>query len=403
MRRRNSSAWRISVEVHVGAVGKPADPLRSGGVTNRPTLDGLRGLAAYIVFASHVSNETGLWQKLMGEGGGQLGVMLFFVLSGYLMAAIYIDRPFRVDHVGSYAIHRVARVVPLYYLAVLIAACAGLLGVATPVTPANLLAHLGFVRGADVFWTIPVELQFYALFVVLWWVNARAKRILTIALGVGVVAALALRLDPSWFATLPFHVAYFLAGVLVSRILPLDTPASRSVGWAAVLVVGLAACFLLFPNIAATVFGTQRPVDIYYFMLMWTDPLCLVAAVAVLVAVLKSSLATVILGNRFMVHSGKISYSVYLLHLPIITGLMALTPLARWPVAFLVSAFALTVAVSDLSFRLIEAPARRRLNRLGPALFRGDGERGRWGGPHRVGDAVAPRVGHGASGDNPVP
>jgi peptidoglycan/LPS O-acetylase OafA/YrhL len=40
-------------------------------VTHRATLDGLRGLAAYIVFASHVSNETGLWRKLMGEGGEQ--------------------------------------------------------------------------------------------------------------------------------------------------------------------------------------------------------------------------------------------------------------------------------------------------------------------------------------------
>jgi len=313
---------------------------------------------------------------LMGEGGGQLGVMLFFVLSGYLMGAIYIDRPFRFDNAYSYAVHRVARVVPLYYFAVLIAACAALAGIATPVDSANLLSHLAFVHGNSVFWTVPVELQFYALFVALWWVNARSKRILAIAIVAAIVAALALRLNTSWFATLPFHVAYFLAGAMVSRLLPLDTPASTSVGWAAVLVGGLLACFLLFPNIAATAFGSKRPVDSYYFMQMWIDPLCLITAICILVATLKSTLATAILGNRFMVYSGKISYSVYLLHLPIITGLIVLTPLAQRPVVFLVTALALTIAASHLSFQFIEAPARRRVNRLGPALLRGGGEPG---------------------------
>jgi peptidoglycan/LPS O-acetylase OafA/YrhL len=74
-----------------------------------------------------------------------------------------------------------------------------------------------------------------------------------------------------------------------------------------------------------------------------------------------------------MVYSGKISYSVYLLHLPIITGLVALTPLAQWPVVFLVVAFALTVAASHLSFLLIESPARRNVNRLASAFYPGDG------------------------------
>jgi peptidoglycan/LPS O-acetylase OafA/YrhL len=157
--------------------------------------------------------------------------------------------------------------------------------------------------------------------------------------------------------------------VLVSRVLPLDSPSSTAIVWAAVLV----ACFLLFPNISATAFGSH-PLGEQYCMLMWIDPLCLIAAVCVLAATLKSTLATAVLGNRFLVYSGRISYSVYLLHLPIITRLIALTPLAQWPVVFLAIAFALTVAASHLSFQFIEAPARQRVNRLDPALFRGDGK-----------------------------
>jgi len=86
----------------------------------RPELDGLRGVAALIVLLSHVSNKTGLWGGIFGRGGGQIGVMLFFVLSGYLMGMLYLDRPFRRIEVQRYVVHRGARIVPLYYLIVLL-------------------------------------------------------------------------------------------------------------------------------------------------------------------------------------------------------------------------------------------------------------------------------------------
>ena len=56
-----------------------------------PVLNGLRGLAVMIVFASHASNI--FYQgEIVGWGGGQLGVMLFFMLSGFLMAHLYAGR-----------------------------------------------------------------------------------------------------------------------------------------------------------------------------------------------------------------------------------------------------------------------------------------------------------------------
>ena len=72
---------------------------------NIPALDGLRGLAAVIVLVSHVSNNVGLWGGVLGHGGGQIGVMIFFVLSGYLMGFLYLDRPFNSAEVWSYAVH----------------------------------------------------------------------------------------------------------------------------------------------------------------------------------------------------------------------------------------------------------------------------------------------------------
>jgi peptidoglycan/LPS O-acetylase OafA/YrhL len=47
--------------------------------------------------------------------------MIFFVLSGYLMGFLYLDRPFNSAEVWSYAVHRGARVLPLFYTVVILA------------------------------------------------------------------------------------------------------------------------------------------------------------------------------------------------------------------------------------------------------------------------------------------
>jgi peptidoglycan/LPS O-acetylase OafA/YrhL len=80
-----------------------------------PALDGLRGMAALMVVVSHVSNSTDLWGNLLGNGGGQVGVMIFFVLSGYLIGALYLGQPFTLANVWEYGVRRVARVVPAFY------------------------------------------------------------------------------------------------------------------------------------------------------------------------------------------------------------------------------------------------------------------------------------------------
>jgi hypothetical protein len=42
-------------------------------------LNSLRGLAALIVVISHFSNHSHLFNGMLGQGAGQLGVMLFFI------------------------------------------------------------------------------------------------------------------------------------------------------------------------------------------------------------------------------------------------------------------------------------------------------------------------------------
>ena len=66
-------------------------------------LDGLRGLAALLVVYSHAGQQ-GLVPK--NTGTGQIGVMLFFILSGFLMGWLYGRRRLSLAQWADYACSR---------------------------------------------------------------------------------------------------------------------------------------------------------------------------------------------------------------------------------------------------------------------------------------------------------
>ena len=83
-------------------------PIRADQI---PALNGLRALAAYVVVISHFSSKSHFldypfWQS------GRLGVMIFFMLSGFLMGHLYIETPLSAGSLGKFFSRRLARVVP---------------------------------------------------------------------------------------------------------------------------------------------------------------------------------------------------------------------------------------------------------------------------------------------------
>ncbi|WP_225768031.1 acyltransferase [Inquilinus sp. Marseille-Q2685] len=99
------------------------EPLRPDRRT--ATLDGLRGFLALSVFAAHLALthryiETGAWQPLPPGFHtllAQAGVMLFFMITGFLFWGKLLDSRGRPDWTGLY-IGRVFRIGPMYLLAV---------------------------------------------------------------------------------------------------------------------------------------------------------------------------------------------------------------------------------------------------------------------------------------------
>jgi peptidoglycan/LPS O-acetylase OafA/YrhL len=72
-----------------------------------------------------------------------------------------------------------------------------------------------------------------------------------------------------------------------------------------------------------------------------------------------------------MMYLGKISYSVYLLHFPVIELLLRFTSLSTHPVSFLVVTLPVTGCVASISYWIVEQPGSK-LVRCAAAYIGGD-------------------------------
>ncbi|THB83181.1 acyltransferase, partial [Pantoea allii] len=158
-------------------------------------LEGLRGIASLWVLVGHISLLVHCHITLISSPG--IGVDLFILLSGYLMAKNYVERqqkePWQsAETIKKFWIRRFFRIAPLYYLLLIIALIYGpwfgemrdtiahfYSGTATESSRytdqslANILTHFSFLFGLlpeygfntvlpD--WSIGLEMQFYVLF-----------------------------------------------------------------------------------------------------------------------------------------------------------------------------------------------------------------------------------------------
>jgi peptidoglycan/LPS O-acetylase OafA/YrhL len=199
-------------------------------------LNSLRGFAAIIVIVSHYSNRTNLLNSILGSGAGQIGVMLFFILSGFLMSYLYINKDFSKENVSKFVIARIARVVPLFLIIVVSSYVLNLLGISgifydIP-NKVRFLLHAGFIWGTAVLWTIPVEIQFYAMFVCFWRLKSKKCSqmyllitaifiaVVTLGFPVKFVNILGETFALNLFRSLPYFFAGMVFGHLYSRWTP---------------------------------------------------------------------------------------------------------------------------------------------------------------------------------------
>lgn len=150
-----------------------------------PALDGIRGFAALLIMFLHFmpsykwTAHPFLFLLKKASIIGQLGVPLFFVLSGFLITRILINSKNKENYFKSFYIKRALRIFPLYYLYLIISFF--LIPILTKLPPVTwklswfyyfYLQNIAITfnwRAADLphLWSLAVEEHFYFVWPVL--------------------------------------------------------------------------------------------------------------------------------------------------------------------------------------------------------------------------------------------
>ncbi len=150
------------------------------------TLDGLRAFAILFVLLSHSSWKYNAQITIkLGDANfhnliynGWVGVDLFFVLSGFLIASQLLGRSLIENNLGAFMARRFFRIAPTYYVAIFLTLFSYyIIPLAGTVSITDLIAkwwfaifaHAIFLHdyiGRDpgingLFWSIPIEIKFY--------------------------------------------------------------------------------------------------------------------------------------------------------------------------------------------------------------------------------------------------
>ena len=312
-----------------------ASRTRRLGLQRIPALDGLRAVAIVMVIGYHVDRRL--------VPAGSWGVVLFFVLSGYLITRLLCAETDRDGHIDMrrFYLRRAFRLLPA-----LMVMCLVLLAVGTAwsqVVPAlGYYANYARVAGVDIgplthTWSLAVEEHFYLLWPLL--IGAVPARHRLRVVGLLAVVAVAWRataigvMSPSWvYNATDTNAAALLAGCYLGVARPRPLPGA---GWAIPTLVAL----MFLP-----VFGAEGAGSAWGGFVVIT-----LGVIALQHAIARPRW----LETPVLVWLGKISYGLYLWHY-----LFLRTDLPVW------AALALAVATAAASWYLVETPVRRLRERL---------------------------------------
>ena len=353
-------------------------------MTYRPDIDGLRAVAVIAVILFHLNAN---WLP-----GGFLGVDIFFVISGYLIGGIlYRELSTGTFSLKRFYLRRMRRILPAFFAVVIFTLIVGaqlMVPGSDEWNTARSSAKWSVFFGGNFFsalntdyfaptvevqplnhlWSLAVEEQFYFIYpLILWAIMGIIKRILpsasssltrcvNVVLTALAIASFALAFLPISLhgtALVPYYLPHLRFGeLLIGAILAVAVaqgnlqPSAKTatfVGSLSILV--LIACLVLpFPNTTPWFPG-------------FAAALPCIASAGIIYAGARPYWFASALSHRAVVFVGKISYSLYLWHWPLLA--FAHYALGRELSNTVLAAAALLIVLLSLaSYYLIEQPLR---------------------------------------------
>jgi peptidoglycan/LPS O-acetylase OafA/YrhL len=364
--------------------------------TKYRAIDGLRGIAAILVILFHVKWSNHLTDNNL-VGNGYLAVDLFFILSGFVIAANYLDRIARWTDFGTFILTRFFRLYPVHVatlttlVAIEIIKLVAIrdLGIAPGGQPpfsgtnsvsgliANVLLFQGFQFNGELTWngpswSISCEFFIYWVFALAAWAGLHRKRSFSFLIGAlallsyGTLAVSFNTLDLTSWGPVRCLSGFFL-GMLIPKILS-RVASSKYYTDAWVQVFAVSATVLAIGAMSGPAVVLSVPLMFLSVVLLTSD---------------RGPVAR-FLQSKPLQFLGRISYSVYMLHgVYLVCILMALRRASidnqsinsveerlsilinPWVGDFIILAMVgAIIATAALSFVLIEEPGRRLGRRI---------------------------------------
>lgn len=310
-------------------------------------VNALRAFAAIFVAWGHFSFGQGRWLNWSGKYG-YTGVYIFFVISGFIIPYSLYRGGYTLSNFGRFLVKRAVRLYPPYLISIPISLLAANL-VLRSLAPASvvhfggrqLLYHLLFLNDLAgmpwvnvAYWTLAIEWQWYLLAGLLFPLLASRSALARFCPVAAAMAGYFLSTnDRIVLHTLPI----FLIGVFVFQH-----------------KIGLIGRGRMLALIAVMLWAMRGPIG-------W-----LVAGVSVVTGLV---IAFMSFRHRLADFLGDVSYSVYLLHLPIGVSLIGwLSHLLPYSGSYLgaldLVGMAVSIAAAALLYRWAEKPAQGMSSRL---------------------------------------
>ncbi|MCK2212316.1 acyltransferase family protein [Actinomadura sp. ATCC 31491] len=381
---------------------EPAHIARKG-TSRLDWLDALRGIGALAVVGEHLTTWALPWLRPTAFNLGTYGVLVFFLVSGYII-------PYSLERHGDVRAFWAGRAFRLYPLYVAVIGLTLALspwievreevprdGSAVAAHATMLLDVVGVGGVLNTMWTLSYEMVFYLLAAALFVLGVRDGRgalpvVFAVAAAVTGAAWAAAPLSGGWVSWVSLGgFAAGLACVLSGRAVRGASVAlglmalgllllSSRVPWfgAALLAVMFAGTAIhrwergqgrLWPVGVAAALVAATPLWALSAGWWWVQPARWVLTVVLAAATFAAARA--LRGRRVpaaLTRLGVISYSLYLVHLPLLLVLMEVVGEMRWaPTAAQVGVgvlvLALLLPLSWLSHRFVELPGQRLARR----------------------------------------
>ena len=319
-----------------------------------PSLTGFRAIAAWLVFANHYNPFAAQRFPFLNGIINELniGVSMFFVLSGFLITIRYDDPMLPKPGFGQYMRNRFARIYPLYFilttLTFLVAGEWDWIYIANITITKGFFDDLKFTGIAQA-WSLTVEETFYFLAPFLFLTIRKFKAALWLwplvlfATGVVVFDSLDFMTVYTFFGrSLEFFIGIALAKIYQQRKPVIITNQFFTLTSIALLSICLVVLVFVPVKIPSLIIH-QLLVPAATAMLLWG-------------LITEGTWLRKLLATNFMQLLGKSSYAFYLIHIGVIAGWL-LNDLSSNPVVL----FVVLNAVAIVLYYAVERPVRQSL------------------------------------------